>query len=268
MEEYRITIALCGPEDEGRHVRLNDFIAELGRFDDIAKQAEEVVSGKPGRSIYYKIVDLKHSSPASVTLEACTKKPQQDIRIATLTELTSTMRKLKSGDEIKGDKRFYLVESIKNFSDPIGRNITRLNISWGENKINIDKEFKARAALYVAPEESCESSFRGMLDAINIHGPDKVFWLYPEIGPNKIQCFFPEELFETAKMSLGKRVEIIGLFRYKVNAPYPHAADVKELNALTPENELPSFKDLLGIDPDITKGLSSEDYIREMRGEN
>jgi hypothetical protein len=268
MKNYRITLALDGLDSEGGYIRLNDFIAELGRFVEIARQAEDVVSNKTSRSIYYRIVDLKHSSPASITLEARAKDPKFDIRAAILDEIADTMTKLKSGEEIKGRERFYLIESIKNFADPIGKNISRLNVFFDQNKINLDQEFKARANLYVAPEESCKASFRGMLDIINIHGPEKLFWLYPEIGPHKIQCTFPERLFETAKMALGKRVEIVGLFNYKINAPYPHAAEVDDMSTLPPDAELPNFKDLLGIDPDFTSGLSSEDYIRKIRNED
>ena len=268
MKDYKITITIDGVASEGGHIRVNDFIAELGRFVEIARQAEEVISHKPSRSIYYRIVDLKHSSPASVTLEACAKDPTYDIREAIHNEIADTMKKLKSGEEIKGRERFYLIESIKNFADPIGKNISRLNVLLEETKINLDQEFKARANLYVAPEESCKSSFRGMLDVINIHGLEKLFWLYPEIGPNKIQCTFPKRLFETAKMALGKRVEIVGLFNYKINAPYPHAAEVDDMSTLPPDDELPHFKDLLGIDPEMTGGLSSEDYIKKIRNEN
>jgi len=34
-----------------------------------------------------------------------------------------------------------------------------------------------------------------------------------------------------------------------------------------PEEDLPTIEDLLGSDPDITGGLSTEDYIRQIRGE-
>lgn len=97
---------------------------------------------------------------------------------------------------------------------------------------------------------------------------DRVFWLYPEIGPTKIQCLFSQDLFERAKMALGRRVEVDGLFRYKVNAPYPHLADVKEMTVFPYESDLPTFDDLFGIDPGITNGLSCEDYIRNIRSEN
>lgn len=268
MGSYKIILEIGGSDKEEKHVRLNDFITELGRFAEIARNAEEVISGTPTRSIYYRVTDLKHSSPASVTLEACTKNPQFDIREATLREISNTMTKLKKGEEIKGDYRFYLVDSMRNFVEPLGTRISHLSITFDEEKINLDQEFKARAALYVAPEESCESTARGMLDAINIHGTEKVFWLYPEIGPTKVQCIFPKELLEQAKMALGRRVEVTGVFKYKVNAPYAHTAEINDLMVFPPDDELPTFKDLFGIYPEMTNGLSCDDYIRKVRSEN
>lgn len=268
MENYKITLEI-GNDTEGKNVRLADFVTELTRFTEVAGHAEEVISGRSTRTIYYRVINLTHSSPASVTLEACVKDPRFDIREGTLKEISNTMTKLKKGEEIKGSDRFDLVDSMRNFSDPVGTKISHLRVIFGgKNEINIDNEFKARAALYVAPEESCESTARGMLDIINIHGHDRVFWLYPEIGPNKIQCIFPDKLFDKARMALGMRVEVTGMFKYKVNAPYAHLAEVEDLIVLPLDDELPTFKDLFGIDPDMTNGLSSEDYIRKIRSAN
>jgi hypothetical protein len=268
MESYKITLEFCGMEKEGTHVRLDDFIAELGRFSGIARNAEDVISGNAERSIYYRITDLTHNSPARVTIEACVKENQPDRREATLKEISSTMNKLKKGEQIKGENRFYLVDSMRYFAEPVGIKLSRLNVIFGNDKINLDEEFKARAALYVAPEESCTSTARGMLDAINIHGVDRIFWLYPEIGASKVQCLFPEKLFEMAKTALGKRVEVAGVFKYKVNAPYPHLAEVEEMMVFPSNDELPTFKDLFGIDPEMTNGLSCDDYIRKVRSAN
>jgi hypothetical protein len=268
MKYYKITLEM-GNDTQGDNIRLTDFITELTRFTDVARNAEEVVSGRPSRSIYYRVTALRHSSPARVTLEACARDPEFDIREDTLKEISSTMANLKKGKAIPGDKRFHLVDSMKNFVDPVGTRISHLRvIIGGGRKINLDEDFKVRANLYVAPEESCASTARGMLDAINIHGPDRIFWLYPEIGPSKIQCIFPEKMFETAKIALGKRIEITGNFLYKVNAPYAHLAEVEEMIIFPSDEELPKFNDLFGIDPSITMGLSCEDYMGNIRSEN
>jgi len=264
MKDHKVTLTLIGTDEEG-YVRLSDFLHELGSFIEVARKAEELVTNRLSHSIYYRVVDLKHSSPASVTLEACVKDPSYDIREAIHNEIFDTMEKLQKGEEIREKEKFYLVESIKDFADPVGKKVSKLSLTRKGNIIYLNPDFKARVNLFVAPEESCDAIFRGMLDIINIHGQEKLFYLYPEIGPTRIQCTFQPELFQIAKSALGKRVEVKGLFKYKIRAPYPYAAEVNEINTLPEDNELPTFRDLLGIDPDITGGLSSENYIRKIR---
>jgi hypothetical protein len=263
MKEHKITLTVDGT-DVGGYVRLSDFLHELSTFIEVARKAEELVSSHLSRSIYYRVVDLKLLSPASVTLEACTKNPKYDIREAIHDEIFKTMEKLQRGEEIKEKEKFYLVESIKDFAEPVGKKVSKLNLSREGNIIYLNPEFKARVNLFVVPEESCHAIFRGMLDMINIHY-EKLFYLYPEIGPTRIQCRFDVELFEAAKSALGKRVEVEGIFKYKIRAPYPYAAEVNKIDMLPEDHELPTFKEILGIDPNITGGLLSEDYIRKIR---
>jgi hypothetical protein len=69
-------------------------------------------------------------------------------------------------------------------------------------------------------------------------------------------------------MAVGRRIEIKGMFKYKVNAPYAHLAEVETLDVLPLDDDLPTFVDILGIEPDLTNGLSCEDYIGNLRSEN
>ncbi len=266
MKNYRVTLTIEGDPKEHGDVRLDTFISELARFADVARKAEEVISDKDKQhSIYYRVVNLRRSSPARVTLEACAKDPSYDVREAVHTEIAQTMKRLSTGEEIKGRERFYLIESIRNFVDPIGKKVSTLNVSFDRKIIRLDEKFKARADIYVAPEEIGRSYFTGMLDAINIHGPNRMFYMYPLVGPNKIQCIFPDRLLGGAKKSLGERVKVTGQFRYKLNAPYPHSAEVETIEPFPPEGELPSFIDLFGVEPDLTNGLPSVEYVRRIR---
>lgn len=267
MKDYKVTLILEGDPSERGDVRLETFIGELAKFADIARKAEEFVSGgNTQSSMYYRIINLQRSSPATVTLEACTKKPDLDLREIVHAEISDTMKRLGSGEEIRGRERFYLVDSIKHFVDPVGsKRLSLLNISIDNNVVYLDEKFKARVDIYVAPEEFSRSYFTGMLDAINIHGASRIFYMYPLVGPNRIQCIFPDSLLDKAKKSLGARVKVTGQFIYKLNSPYPHSAEVEEIDPFPPEHELPSFGDLLGIEHDLTGGLSSEDYVRAIR---
>lgn len=268
MEEHIITLTLEGsPEDNG-NVRLTDFINELEKFLEVSRRAEEVVSGRETRSIYYKIIGMSHSSPASIKLQACARDANYDIRSSVRREVVTSINQIDNKEDIKDKNRFHLIESLGHLTDPVGKRVKKLYLAWDSKPINLTQEFNARVNLYVVPEETCRSVFRGMLNLIDIHGNRMVFAIFPEIGPNRIQCIFPADLFEGAKKALGRRVEVFGTFHYKVNAHYPHAAEIDKIDILELDDDLPTFDDIIGIDKGLTGGLSSEDYIEKIRHEN
>ena len=53
--------------------------------------------------------------------------------------------------------------------------------------------------------------------------------------------------------------------RYKAAAPFPHEIAVEDLETLPEEHELPTFAELRGAVPNLTQGLTSEEYIRQIR---
>jgi len=57
MENYKITLEI-GNDTEGKNVRLADFVTELTRFTEVAGHAEEVISGRSNRTIYYRVINI------------------------------------------------------------------------------------------------------------------------------------------------------------------------------------------------------------------
>jgi hypothetical protein len=160
-----------------------------------------------------------------------------------------------------------LLEHIRQFVAPVGVTLASLQIISDAYDIQVTKQFKAKINLEMAPENTHVGFIRGALEYINIHGGKKVFKIYPEIGPTKVTCFFPDELKETAIHAVGEFIEIHGIIHYKAVSTFPHQIDVKKLEVLPDENELPSILDLKGIAPNLTGGLSSEEFVHGLRDE-
>jgi hypothetical protein len=62
-------------------------------------------------------------------------------------------------------------------------------------------------------------------------------------------------------------VEVGGSLRQKKAARYPYAIDVEHIEVFPQEKELPKLIDLLGIAPDATGELTSEEFVWSVRGE-
>src|SRR5688572_222760 len=74
MPARRIRIQVLGSREDKGHVRLSDFIRHLDLMRNALKQTERQITGEEG-SVYWRIIDLSHNSPATVVLEEVLRKP-------------------------------------------------------------------------------------------------------------------------------------------------------------------------------------------------
>lgn len=109
-------------------------------------------------------------------------------------------------------------------------------------------------------------SVEGTLEAISIHRSKK-FIVYDALTKKAISCEFGDDEKALAKVKdvLGKRVMVSGTVHWnaKSEARRVDVADIRVLGAAA----LPRAYELSGTYPEITEGLSTEDYIRSIRGD-
>jgi hypothetical protein len=115
--------------------------------------------------------------------------------------------------------------------------------------------------------DNCVFSYEGELKQINLHNGISYFYIYPYGLPKKIKCNFPQELSDIAIEGIGRKVCITGEAVYTKNQQFPHAINVKEIDVYPPEIDLPTWEDLLGIAPNATGELLSEEFVRSLRNE-
>ena len=123
----------------------------------------------------------------------------------------------------------------------------------------------SRVDTALAVDEECEGSIEGMLEQINLHLGANTFHIYPDVGPRKVTCHFPTKLYDDAVSAVGRRVEVSGTLRYRARGEFPHQIAVTQIEVFPPVSELPDWDDLRGRAPDATGGLSTEEFVRELR---
>jgi len=264
MQRKAVTIMFHGLPSEDGNVRLFDFVGRLNSFSAAISRADRLASNSHSSTFYFRIVDLKHTSPATITIEAYPKDPSIDFRTPSFEHVFSIMRQVNE-NRLQKPVDYDLLESIRQFVAPVGTSLASLKIISDGYDISVTKEFKARMDLEMAPENTHVGFLRGALEYINIHGGKKVFKIYPEIGPSKVTCYFPDELKESAIHAVGQFIEVHGIIHYKAVSTFPHQIDVKKLEVLPDEDELPSIFDLKGIAPNLTGGLSSEEFAQYLK---
>lgn len=267
MAEYRLTLELIGASGEGGEVRLPDFLIMLEALNSAVIRADHLVS--QGRSIFARIVDLRHRSPATVTVELIplpirSKASRPDFRPLIVEQLLSAPEVVDEADVERLGRP--LVWAFKDMTSPIVKErVAGGTLSSNGTKISLTADMNQRLSDLLNPEQAVRGTVDGRLEAINLHGGRNVFTIYPLVGPTRVVCRFPARLGDEAIKAIGHRVSVSGELKYREGAPFPHAVDVRELEQIPPNSELPTIFDLRGIAPKATEDRSSEDFVRTVR---
>src|SRR5215216_3996943 len=262
----RISITIEGsPQDNGR-VRLFDFIKQLEAIKTSLKQTERLVSDSDDPGLYYKIVELTYSSPATVVIEPV--ESTDDIKglgDRTVRQFVTNLRQVARGRRpTRAD--LPALQSYQGLTAMLRQHVGAVAIKHSGNQtITIDKKFATRIARIIGPDETAKGSLYGMLEWLNLHRNINRFHIYPTIGPTKVDCDFQPELKPKVIKAIDQYVRVTGDLRYKHLEKFPYAMDVANIEIMPPENELPTLFDLKGIAPQATGDMSAADFIRSLR---
>ena len=261
----RVSLVLEGLPSEQGHVRLDDFIRELQIFTGILRKTESDLNPRAERSTYFRVVDLRHSSPATVVVEARPLDPQVDNRAVVLSTFFGALSGVMGEAPLPPTTSEAWLQDLRRLADPVGRSLSTLRIENGKGSVTIDPAFQERVTQLLAPEETFPGAIRGMLEAINLHASANLFRIYPDVGPPKLTCRFSSDLEATAVSALGRFVEARGVLHYKRYAAFPHELRVTGMEVFPDEKDLPTLRSMRGLAPAATGDLSSEAFVRSLR---
>jgi hypothetical protein len=266
--DERITVRLEGAVEDDGHLRLSEFLNQLEALRAALKQTERIITGAEESRLYYRIVDVSHSSPLTVVLEPTPIKPDGDTRVAktTVKKFITTLRLIEKKKDAPQDFDLTALEAYKGLGAMLEKHVSGLTIASPKRSVTIDKQFKSRVNDIIGPDELVEGSITGTLEWINLHNMNR-FNIYPVIGPKKVLCDFPRKLREKVKSAIDRHVEVFGELKYKRWGNFPYAMNVTDLEILPPDDELPTLFDLRGVAPNATGGVNSAEFVRALRDE-
>ena len=266
MANKIISVRLKGTREDGEHVRLSDFINQLHSLSDALTQADHLVTGSEKRSLYFRVVDLKHSSPATVVLEPVPLLlGEPDRSVAVVSKFFSSIRQIQESQDVPLGIGRPLLEALRGLAAGLRKNIRELVISTDDQSVEIDRMLEAKIAKILETEEIAEGSISGVLETINVHNKANKFVIYPSVGPRKITCHFPDVLIGQAVVSITKYIRVTGKFFYLKGDSFPHAVEVSGIQMLADSESLPSLGELRGIAPEATGDMDSVTFIRKIR---
>lgn len=261
-----LTIQLEGSLDDNGNVRLEEFIEELGAIKAALKETERIVAGK-SNVLYYRVIDLKHTSPASIRIEGVApKREYQHVPRRVFRRFTTSLRMIQRRHTAPRDFDLQALEAFRNISSPLRKNIRKVTVVDDDKnrKAQVNQEYDDALRKIIGYDQKERGSVMGRLEALNVHMHNNTFTLYPTVGPSKVTCKFRSDLRQRVLDYAGHYVRADGWVIYKSQGKFPHAMDVTGLKDF-PSDVATKFSELRGLAPDATGGVSSEEFIRRIR---
>ncbi len=264
MTKNQFKIQLRGTLADNEHIRLSDFIEELSSVKETLFELDKRISNTRNPTTDYKIIDLSHSSPSAVVIEAI----PLDTKIDKSTDVIETffygLDKIQKGvppDNFDST----ILEKYKKIAGGFRRKINDLTFYYENTSVQIDKSLEQQIVEIIGEDEIFDGYIEGALEMINFHKGANQFKIYPSLGSEKVVCHFPKDLLTDAIKAVGEYIKVVGKLKYKKRDRFPYGIEVLNIIVHLKEEEIPSFISLRGIAQNTLGGLSSEAFVRKIR---
>jgi len=264
-----ITLKVEGLESERGHITADEFLDRFTHLLNALNGIDKLVGQTGSPQLYYRIVNATHDSPLQITLEPILKKPAMSRRnyvdqchARFFQELTAIKRREPVSEDIDTG----LLEHLHDLAMGVGRDFKSAVLYNDVARIELDKEFEENISRLVQEENHSYGAFEGMLEAVNIHGGRRRFWLYPKLGPQRVRCDFLPGTSEQLREALGRHVRVVGLKYFRPFSPFPFRISVKEFEVID-NDEAVSLHQLGGVAPNATGEMTAVEFVRKIRNE-
>jgi len=247
-------------------ISVSAFTEAVRTFWAMLRDIDAGVSGVQKGSLNWAITNL-HTGSLAIQAEPTPRNPE-------INYATDVMRQSVRGLTVlerDGLTPPYLTDAgmsnARSFVKLIGREgVTGYRVTNTTESIILTASASANIDQLLPTRYTTIGSIEGKLEAINLHGHNKRLVVYHTITRKAVTCYFDETDIEAAKSALGKRVIVAGDVEYNAKNE-PLRIRGSSINEMPLDSDLPSVASMKGRIPDLTGSMSTEEYIRSIRGE-
>jgi hypothetical protein len=261
MAKLRITI-------EGRpgSVSLSTFRAAVDRMEKLLGELETSIGGDTGSDLRWVITDLSLGSlVVEIDSQAPPDRPQLGPEVA-----RAAVAGIEQIEKEGTTPPYFTERALRRARDLIrlvGHDgVQGLTLTADGQSVEISHLAAPRINALLKVKRSAIGSVEGWLETISVHGQDR-FIIYHSGTGKSIECIIrsPQQLAR-AKEGFGRRVNVAGIV-YSNARGEPMRVDVESIRIFPDDHDLPTIAELSGSDPNFTGGLSTDEFIRSIRGE-
>jgi len=259
--EVAITV---GP-DEG-DVPARQFLDAIEHSLSILRELDSSISLKRTGTLRWVIGGLSLASPATVTLRGRAPLEGRDLGPEVIRAYMDGLVQL----ETEGTAPPYFSDDALEAASRLGR----IRIGLGGqiqvhglgSTVTVTERISANVRELAAQAFTTVGSVEGTLEMVTLH-EHRYFRVYDAIHGAGVPSYISQEQLEDSRAGFGKRVSVSGHMRVNRKGD-KLSLRVESYNIFPSEEELPKPSDIRGLVPDLTNGRPSEDYLREIWGDN
>lgn len=248
-----------------RNITLRGFLLALEKWVKVLADLDSAISGEPQGSLDWFVADLSTGSLA-VELESRSRLEDKNYGPEVADAFVTGVEHI----EREGISPPYLSEtgmqSMRQLVRLIGREGTSgLMVRHLSQEVELSARASENIDQLMRIQQRSIGSVEGKLETISVHGKPK-FIVYDDLTRKAVTCKFESERWlEKVKEALGRRVNVAGVVHYNAKGE-PLRVQLEDLRFLRRQEELPATSEIGGIDRDFTRDLTTEEYMRRIRG--
>lgn len=255
-------------------VALQSFVTASSNFLGLLREIDQVVSGRYLGSLRWYISALHSNGGLSVEVYSRLKPAQPkkqvdpDLSKHVAVSLVTGFENVQE----RGISPPYLshvgLGRLGNMLDVMARNGVKgyrtTDLETGQS-VELSEKASDNMRSLLPIQRKTIGSVEGKLEAISIHNK-KRFVVYDALTKKAINCDFNDKaMLDEVKDVLGARVLVSGIVHWNAKSEAKRV-DVDKIRTLG-ASQLPRTLALSGKYPEISDGLSTEEYIRSIRGD-
>ncbi len=261
-----ITLCLEGVDTDRKQIRLDDFLAELHALRDALSCVDREANGKV--TLYYRIIDLSHSSPATVTIQPVVKESlRRDAKYRNSPAVVhnrffDSLHSIRFKNDRIENTSEQTIDAFKELISGLGTAYSSGAICNDGAKVPLDAEMSENVDNLIKPVFVSRGSVMGQLLSISFARGSK-FYLYPKIGPASIACIFGAGIERQAMRCVKRNVRVFGEKQFRPNSGLPFRVNVTKIEELKTPRAFVKLEDNRAI----YNGLPAHESIEKDRNE-
>lgn len=257
-----LTISVEGQTPEQA---VQPFVDAIATTLEIVRDLETSISQRRRAGLRWTIRSLHFGSPATLTMQALPPATGRDLGSEVVRHYLDGLDLLARGVELPAYFSESALEDAKRLARLTQDNAREIVIQADNRVVKITQRIAANVDDLVHRSYVSEGSIEGVMEMVTLH-EHVYFRVYDAINGWGVPCYFGLQQVDEVRVGLGKRISVRGRIRSD-RLGKPMSIQVVDLRLLGGQ-DLPTPSDIRGIARGMTQGQKSEDYLRELRGDD